>query len=455
MVEEIVLEGKPFDTQKKYLRKFSENEGMDYDKLEDAIIDLIETLKEIISSSSQSLIKLAAYQCREAHVSEGMVAHIVEHAGKNAGVVDLALFPVTVNGKHGMIDAEGNIRIQPKYESTGLCFCDGLTTVTLNGKDGYIDKMGKMIIEPRFDYAGDFHDGIAIVRADDEFYLIDRNGNYVSEAMHYAEVRGFYDGLSRIKDGEKFGFINKSGNIAIYPQFIDAGDFHDGRAQVRIGTSDHGVWAFIDKSGNVVFERNVTYGKSIYDFSEGLLVDEKVFVKKEKVRVGLFRTEERKTLYKKYGYLDLNGNTAIEYRFDDARPFSCGFACVEMDGKTGFIDRAGKLVITPQYGIASDFSCGMAAVAIDDKWGFVDESGQLVIHPQFDHAGDFTEDGLAIVNVNGKVGAVNIAGELVIAPQFYGAFLGFDDGLCRVVLDEGFTQYGYVNRFGKVVFLDS
>ena len=44
MVEEIVLEGKPFDTQKKYLKKFSEKEGLDYDKLEADITTFIEIL---------------------------------------------------------------------------------------------------------------------------------------------------------------------------------------------------------------------------------------------------------------------------------------------------------------------------------------------------------------------------------------------------------------------------
>ena len=41
MVEEIVLENKPFDAQKKYLRKFSENEGLDYEAIEKGITELV------------------------------------------------------------------------------------------------------------------------------------------------------------------------------------------------------------------------------------------------------------------------------------------------------------------------------------------------------------------------------------------------------------------------------
>ena len=47
MVEEIVLEGKPFDTQKKYLKKFSDKEGLDYDELEADIVTFIEILDSL------------------------------------------------------------------------------------------------------------------------------------------------------------------------------------------------------------------------------------------------------------------------------------------------------------------------------------------------------------------------------------------------------------------------
>ena len=59
MVEEIVLEGKPFDTQKKYLKKFSEKEGVDYDKLEADITTFIEILDSFKTAFSKLQVKLA------------------------------------------------------------------------------------------------------------------------------------------------------------------------------------------------------------------------------------------------------------------------------------------------------------------------------------------------------------------------------------------------------------
>ena len=78
MVEEIVLEGKPFDSQKKYLKKFSENEGLDYEALEKGIAELTETLTEMSSSDSKTLMRLALFQAKECYVSEAEVMRIVK-----------------------------------------------------------------------------------------------------------------------------------------------------------------------------------------------------------------------------------------------------------------------------------------------------------------------------------------------------------------------------------------
>lgn len=83
MVEEIVLEGKPFDTQKKYLKKFSENEGLDYEVIEKAITELVETMGEMKLTESKSLMKLALIQSKEACVTEAEVLRIVEQIKKN------------------------------------------------------------------------------------------------------------------------------------------------------------------------------------------------------------------------------------------------------------------------------------------------------------------------------------------------------------------------------------
>ena len=86
MMEEIMLEGKPFDSQKKYLKKFCENEEIDYNKLEADIIIFIEILESLKSSFNNLLVKLAEEKARECYVSEKTIKRLVNsslHQKKN------------------------------------------------------------------------------------------------------------------------------------------------------------------------------------------------------------------------------------------------------------------------------------------------------------------------------------------------------------------------------------
>lgn len=82
MVEEIVLEGKPFDAQKKYLRKFSEKEGLNYDKLEEDINTFLEILESLETAFNKPQVKLAEEKGRECYISEGTIKKLVTHSSQ-------------------------------------------------------------------------------------------------------------------------------------------------------------------------------------------------------------------------------------------------------------------------------------------------------------------------------------------------------------------------------------
>jgi len=80
MVEEIVLKGKPFDSQKKYLKKFSENEGLDYDKLEADITTFIEILDSLKTAFNKLQVKLAEEKGRDCHITDETVKKLVSYS---------------------------------------------------------------------------------------------------------------------------------------------------------------------------------------------------------------------------------------------------------------------------------------------------------------------------------------------------------------------------------------
>lgn len=87
MVEEIVLEGRAFDTQKKYLKKFSENEGVNYEKLEADITTFIEILDSLKTAFSKLQVKLAEEKGKECHISEETVKKLVKENNRNGEIV--------------------------------------------------------------------------------------------------------------------------------------------------------------------------------------------------------------------------------------------------------------------------------------------------------------------------------------------------------------------------------
>ena len=63
--------------------------------------------------------------------------------------------------------------------------------------------------------------------------------------------------------------------------------------------------------------------------------------------------------------------------FEDALPFSGGFAAVKTGGLWGYIDSSGEYLVTPQYAEATSFVSGCAAVRDDEGWKIIDRSGEV------------------------------------------------------------------------------
>jgi hypothetical protein len=112
------------------------------------------------------------------------------------------------------------------------------------------------------------------------------------------------------------------------------------------------------------------------------------------------------------GYIDRNGNVVIEFNSNDlgmpfnGMPFSDGLAAVQTDRGWGFINRNGDWAIQPQFYEARSFSNGFAAVSAwrygSYLWGFIDTSGNWLMYPSFRSALDFSE-GMAAVGVESEL----------------------------------------------------
>ena len=80
LVEEVVINGEPFDAQKKWLRKRSEAEGLNYETIESNLTDLFEAVKELEGHESKSGERLIGFLAKECYLSEAFVNKLIDNA---------------------------------------------------------------------------------------------------------------------------------------------------------------------------------------------------------------------------------------------------------------------------------------------------------------------------------------------------------------------------------------
>jgi WG repeat protein len=161
----------------------------------------------------------------------------------------IEFFQVMKNGKTGFRDLDGNVVIEPKYESAEM-FSEGLSAVQLTekGKFGFINTKGEMVIPPTFEYAGSFGNGLASFRAHDLYGFIDRTGKEVI-VPQYAWVDQFSEGFCVVRDSTgRHAFIDTSGTPLTEFKFQYARAFDGGKGKVQLDNK----WGAIDKKGNVI-----------------------------------------------------------------------------------------------------------------------------------------------------------------------------------------------------------
>lgn len=204
-------------------------------------------------------------------------------------VGDLSIRFVSTGEKNYLTD---NNRVIQGYfskvpEEAGFYSADGLIPLKYNKKYYYYNILGDVQFDSAsYDYAGTFVNGTAAVKNNNKWYIIDTEGNKVSDEVYddvvlnqdntylkngvkslkhsgdplytvYVndEIIGKYENVSYVTDdgiiavceNGKWGFINLQGEFVIEPQFRSARSFSNGLAAVYDGKN----WGFVDTDGKL------------------------------------------------------------------------------------------------------------------------------------------------------------------------------------------------------------
>jgi hypothetical protein len=104
LVEDVVIEGKPFDDQKKkWLQRYSQEECVDYVELEKNLTEFFETIEELKSKESKAIERLTRMIAEDCFISDSVVDKLI--SAMNEGRIQIIKRPSMnmVNG-HRFVD---------------------------------------------------------------------------------------------------------------------------------------------------------------------------------------------------------------------------------------------------------------------------------------------------------------------------------------------------------------
>lgn len=111
----------------------------------------------------------------------------------------------------GMLNAEGELAVEVKYDSLGQ-WHDSLMVAKQNGKYGYIGIHGNVAIPFQFSFAADFSEGLAAVQNEkDKVFFIDTTGKIAIKPHKYDRVGQFTNGRCQVWHKDKTCFIDREG----------------------------------------------------------------------------------------------------------------------------------------------------------------------------------------------------------------------------------------------------
>ncbi len=142
-------------------------------------------------------------------------------------------------------------------------YYNGLALVKKNNKYGYIDRNGEEVIPVQYDTANDFIRKYAKAEKDEKWGYIDVNGNIIIP-IEYEYCGDVAYGVVAVGNEGKYGFVSIEGN-PICDLIYDKVEAFDAQGLAKVVIDQK--YGYIDKNGNVKVDITTPYVEENRDFT--------------------------------------------------------------------------------------------------------------------------------------------------------------------------------------------
>lgn len=281
------------------------------------------------------------------------------------------VFLVQRNGKQGIVDRDGKIKLDTKY--TDISFGGKYINVTEDGNKKVLDLDGNEITNGYIANMPTKDGQHFIVYGEDEIYkIIDKDGNVVVD-KNYTYIEELDENIYIVANSNNNGIIDLTGKSLIDLKYNSIFKL-DNTELLQANVSSTSSITLINKNMEIIatvdeaeIEVKDNYIR-IYSANENLYFNKEG---KEVTAQELFPNNNiyAKKINNKWGFVDKEGNLKVQNEYDMVTEVNeYGFAGINKDGKWGVINSQGEIVQEPIYEIDSNNPKFIGKYYKADEW---------------------------------------------------------------------------------------
>jgi hypothetical protein len=351
---------------------------------------------------------LKAYRNGKMYFINNRGRNVIDEKIDGAGKFSDKVYFYTVNGKYRLFDPQNPYRKTEEYDQI-TNKAEGMFGVKKGDKYGFLDSNMNVAIEFNFDQIQAFHFGVALVKVKDNWFLIDKLGNIISD--DYKMTQDLGGGFTMIKKNDKFGVINNKGKVVVEPEYEKC---------VTITKKKDSIYGFIlrkDKKDGMIG----TDGKIIHPFVYETLYEitgnnSSYEFMREGYYAGGWKHNRTTRAFYHFNY-DSN-KTKVEIKTNPNMGFEIVF-----NGKRGVRNWEKKMVIPQKYDNIEEMKFNTFKVCQNERGcGLLDTNGKVIIPIGYIYLRDHYDDFIIVGrNYQSDWGLYKYDGTM-IADTIYGGF---------------------------------
>lgn len=381
------------------------------------------------------------------------------------------LFPVKKDKKWGLMNAEGQIVLQPVYDAIGEFKQFGYAVMQRNGKVGMLSNRGKEIVPPRYHDLKALDSTLISVLDGKEWKVINLAGKVILQTG-YERVEVMKSGDNSVHlafmVNKKWGIVDVQGRVIAVPRYDEVSlldNVPDDVPGIYFQTKNDNLLGLLLSNG---FEALAPQAEEIEIYNPHLFFFKKLrkwgavnhcgqevlsalydhFSKLSDNFIKLIAANKSYLFSMYYNALVSNGEYEAYY------PFSDEFALCKRNRLLGLIDHCGTLILDTRYNEIQAYDGQLFRANLDGKWGIVSLDNKELIPFEYDYIAPMRY-GMCILIQNRRIGAANSRGEIVITPAF--DRIDMQEGQAKAYRKDKLTMFNFdaagrlqeENDFGK------